>query len=117
MITIEEFKKKQTTKSRLLGLDLGKKRIGVAICDEQQVIATPYKTIIKDNFDQFLNDLKLLIKDNNIGGIIVGNPINMDGSAGSSAQSVNDTVNLLSKILPYLSYCGMKDYQVLVPIN
>ena len=97
MITIEEFKKKQTTKSRLLGLDLGKKRIGVAICDEQQVIATPYKTIVKDNFDQFLNDLKLLIKDNNIGGIIVGNPINMDGSAGSSAQSVNDTVNLLSK--------------------
>ena len=97
MITIEEFKKKQTIKSRLLGLDLGRKRIGVAICDDEQVVATPYKTIIKDNFDQFLNDLKLIIKDNNIGGIIVGNPINMDGSLGSSSQSVNDTVNLLSK--------------------
>ena len=73
MITIEEFKKNQTIKSRLLGLDLGKKRIGVAICDDKQIIATPYKTIIKDNFDQFLNDLRLIIKENEIAGIIVGN--------------------------------------------
>ena len=40
MITIDEFKKKITKKSRLLGLDLGSKRIGVAICDDQQLIAT-----------------------------------------------------------------------------
>ena len=47
MITIEEFKKNQSNKVRLLGLDLGSKRIGVSICDENQSIATPYKTIIK----------------------------------------------------------------------
>ena len=45
MITIEEFKKKQSEKCRLIGLDLGSKRIGVSICDEKQLIATPYKTI------------------------------------------------------------------------
>ena len=47
MITIDEFKNKITKKSRLLGLDLGSKRIGVAICDDCQSIATPFKTINK----------------------------------------------------------------------
>ena len=99
MIAIEEFKNKITKKSRLIGLDLGSKRIGIAICDEYQSIATPFKTIQKDNFDKFLNELKLIIKENNIEGIIVGNPINMDGSLGPSAQSVKDVcLNILKNI-------------------
>lgn len=99
MIAIEEFKNKITRKSRLIGLDLGAKRIGIAICDEHQSIATPFKTIQKDNFDKFLYELKLIIKENNIEGIIVGNPINMDGSLGPSAQSVKDVcVNILKNI-------------------
>jgi len=99
MIAIEEFKKKITKKSRLIGLDLGSKRIGIAICDEHQSIATPFKTIQKDNFDKFLKELILIIKENNIDGIIVGNPINMDGSLGPSAQSVKDVCkNILKNI-------------------
>ena len=99
MNAIEEFKNKITKKSRLIGLDLGSKRIGIAICDEYQSIATPFKTIQKNNFDKFLNELKLIIKDNNIEGIIVGNPINMDGSLGPSTQSVKDVcVNILKNI-------------------
>ncbi len=99
MITIEEFKNKITKKSRLIGLDLGSKRIGIAICDEYQSIATPFKTIQKDNFDKFLDELELIIKENNIEGIIVGIPINMDGSLGPSAQSVKDVcLNLLKNI-------------------
>jgi len=99
MIAIEEFKNKITRKSRLIGLDLGAKRIGIAICDEHQSIATPFKTIQKDNFDKFLYELKLIIKENNIEGIIVGNPINMDGSLGPSTQSVKDVcVNILKNI-------------------
>ena len=90
MITIEEFKNKITKKSRLIGLDLGSKRIGIAICDDQQSIAIPFKTLLKNNFGKLINELKLIIKDNNIKGIIVGNPINMDGSLGPSAQSVKD---------------------------
>ena len=97
MLQIEDFKKKITKSSRLIGLDLGKKRIGVAICDDKRIIATPYKTIIKENFDQFLSELLIIIKDNNISGIVVGNPINMDGTSGASVHSVKDTVNLLSK--------------------
>ena len=58
MITIEEFKKKHTNKVRLLGLDLGSKNIGVSICDENQSIATPYKTIIKSTNNDLINNLK-----------------------------------------------------------
>ena len=66
MIPIDEFKNKITKKSRLLGLDLGSKRIGVAICDDRQSIATPFRTINKESSDQFINELKLIIKENNI---------------------------------------------------
>jgi len=88
MITIEDFKIKHSNKVRFIGLDLGSKRIGVSICDERQSIATPFKTINKTNTNELIDELKIIIKDNNIGGIIVGNPVNMDGSLGRSAQSV-----------------------------
>ena len=97
MITIEDFKIKHTNKVRFIGLDLGSKRIGVSICDERQSIATPFKTINKTNTNELIDELKIIIKDNNIGGIIVGNPVNMDGSLGRSAQSVNDVASNISK--------------------
>ena len=97
MITIEEFKKKQTSKTRLIGLDLGSKRIGVSICDERRSIATPFKTIDRINTTHLIDELKEIIKENNIKGIVIGNPINMDGSSGSSAQSVKDISINISK--------------------
>ena len=97
MITLEEFKKKQLDKSRLIGLDLGSKRIGVSICDEKQLIATPFKTINRTKAKELINELKIIIQENNIKGIIIGNPLNMDGSSGSSTQSVKDTSDNIEK--------------------
>ena len=91
MITLEEFKKKHSDKCRLVGLDLGSKRIGVSICDEKQLIATPLKTINRNTLNELISELKMIINENNIKGIIIGNPLNMDGSSGRSAQSVKDT--------------------------
>ena len=99
MITLEEFKKKQLDKSRLIGLDLGSKRIGVSICDEKQLIATPLKTINRNSLVEVINELKDIVAENNIKGIIVGNPLNMDGSSGRSAQSVKDTTENIEKNL------------------
>ena len=99
MITIKELKKKLSTRSRLIGLDLGSKRIGIGICDENHKIATPFKTVIKTNLDDFIKQLKEIIEENNIKGIIVGNPVNMDGSFGKSSQSVKDTVINLEKFI------------------
>ena len=97
MITLEEFKKKQLDKCRLIGLDLGSKRIGVSICDEKQLIATPFKTIKRSTLKELVDELKKIIKENNIKGIVIGNPLNMDGSSGSSAQSVKDTSDNIEK--------------------
>ena len=99
MITIEEFKKKQSETCRLIGLDLGSKRIGVSICDEKQSIATPLKTLNKTSADNLVNELKMIIEENSIKGIIIGYPINMDGTLGRSAQSVHDVSNNLEKKL------------------
>jgi len=99
MITIDEFKKKYATRSRLIGIDLGSKRIGIGICDEYRKIATPYKTINKTTIDDLIKQLKEIINENNIKGIIIGNPINMDGTLGKSSQSAKDTANNLSNFI------------------
>jgi putative Holliday junction resolvase len=99
MITIEDYKLKHSNKVRFIGLDLGSKRIGVSICDERQSIATPFKTINKTNTNELIDQLKVIIEENNIGGIIVGNPVNMDGTLGRSAQSVNDVASNISKFI------------------
>ena len=91
MITLEEFKKKHSDKCRLIGLDLGSKRIGISICDEKQLIATPLKTLSRNTLNEFITELKVIINENDIKGIVIGNPLNMDGSSGRSAQSVKDT--------------------------
>ena len=90
MLDIEEFKKSIGKKSRLLGIDPGKNRVGIAISDENKVVSTPLKTILKKNNSNFLNEIKEIILENNVKGIIIGHPINMDGSTGPSAQSAKD---------------------------
>ena len=99
MITLEQFKKKQSDKCRLIGLALGSKRIGVSICDEKQLIATPLKTINRNSLEDLINELQIIIDENNIKVIIIGNPLNMDGSSGSSAQSVKDISTNISQFI------------------
>ena len=99
MITIDELKLKIDKKSRLLGVDLGSKRIGVSICDDKRKIATPYKTLNFTNLNNLILELKTIILENNVNGIIIGNPINMDGTLGKAAQSVKDKSIIISKQL------------------
>ena len=95
-MNIEDFKNSIEKKSRLLGIDPGKKRFGLAISDEDKLVATPLKTIIKKNNLDFINEIKKVIKENNVKGIVIGNPLNMDGSRGPSAQSAQDFAKNLS---------------------
>ena len=99
MVTLDELKDKLASNARLIGLDLGTKRIGIAICDDKRKIESPYKTIDYKNMDYLVNELKNIIKDNNIFAVIIGNPINMDGSFGKSAQSINDKAKVIEKEL------------------
>ena len=58
MLDIEDFKKKLDKKSRIMGIDPGGKRIGIAISDENKIVATPYTTIIKNNYPDFIKEIK-----------------------------------------------------------
>ena len=97
ILSIEEFKTNIRRNSRLFGIDPGKKNVGIAICDENQIVATPFKTIRKITFQSLANEIERIINENRIMGIVVGNPINMDGSIGKSSQSASDFCNSLSK--------------------
>ena len=97
ILSIDEFKTIIGKNSRLLGIDPGNKNIGFAISDENKKVATPLKIIKKTKFEILIKEINLIIEENNIKGIIIGNPINMDGSYGKSSQSVSDFAKNLSK--------------------
>ena len=99
ILSIDEFKKNITVNSRLIGIDPGKKNIGLAICDENKAVATPFKTLIKNNFESLFKEINKIIQENEIKGIVIGNPVNMDGSLGRSAQSSMDLAKNLSRNL------------------
>ena len=71
----------------------------MSICDEKQLIATPFKTINRTSAKELINELKIIIHENNITGIIIVNPLNMDGSSGSSTQSVKFTFDNIEQII------------------
>jgi len=97
IISIDEFKTNIENNSRLLGIDPGNKNIGFAICDENKKVATPLKVLQKSKFEVLIKQINQIIRENDIKGIIIGNPINMDGSLGKSSQSASDFAKNLSK--------------------
>ena len=97
ILGINEFKTNIGNNSRLLGIDPGKKNIGFAICDENKKVATPLTILQKNKFAVLIKQINQIIEENHIKGIIIGNPINMDGSLGKSSQSASDFAKNLSK--------------------
>ena len=86
--------------SRLMGLDLGAKTIGVATGDLTRQIATPVETIARQKFTADAARLLELAARENIGLIVLGLPINMDGSEGPRAQSTRAFARNLAKLTP-----------------
>lgn len=74
----------------LIGLDVGKKTIGVAVCDSGHSIATPLLTVERTKFSRDVAAIEAVIRDYEIGGFVIGLPLNMDGSEGPRCQSVRD---------------------------
>ena len=96
MMEITELKKILNTKSRLIGVDMGTKKVGISISDENRKIATPFKTIDYKNIEYLGNEIQKIVKDSGIDAIIFGNPLNMDGTKGTATQSIKDKMKLLS---------------------
>ena len=88
---------------RLIGLDVGTKTIGVALCDAGWSFATPDKTIVRKKFTVDLEALKTLVAAQSVVGIVVGLPLNMDGSDSPRTQSTRAFArNLAPLALPLL---------------
>ena len=97
MLDIDVFIERINKKSRLIGIDPGGKRIGIAISDENKIVATPYTTLVKENYADLLTKIRKIIDENQVEGIVIGNPINMDGTEGPSSQSAKDLAKNFSK--------------------
>jgi putative Holliday junction resolvase len=85
---------------RLMGLDLGTKTIGIAIGDQTRTIASPVETIARTKFTADATRLLDLAAKNGVGLLVVGLPVNMDGSEGPRAQSVRAFVRNLARLSP-----------------
>lgn len=98
--SIEENAQDIPQMQALAGLDLGTKTIGVAVSDSFQSIATPLHTIKRKKFTQDAQQLLEIIKERNIGALILGLPLNMDGSEGPRVQSTRAFARNLAQLTP-----------------
>jgi putative Holliday junction resolvase len=87
VVDLPDLKPQLLPGQRLMGLDLGEKTIGLALSDTGLAIATPLKTLKRGKFAPDAAALNALVAEFGIGGLVVGLPLNMDGSAGPAAQS------------------------------
>jgi putative Holliday junction resolvase len=93
----EEFTRNLPKEARILGLDVGETTIGLALSDISRIIATPFSTIERVKFTKDIEKLKNVINTQNVGGLVIGYPINMDGSQGPRAQSTRTFVANISR--------------------
>ena len=87
IVTLDELKPLLNSGQRLLGLDLGEKTIGLALSDTSLTVATPLKTLRRGRFQANATELTGLISEHGVGGLVIGLPLNMNGSEGPAAQS------------------------------
>ncbi len=87
IVTLEELASTLPVKSRLMGLDLGTKTIGLALSDILQTIATPLQTIRREKFTTDIKILLQLAKEHDVFAFVIGMPFNLDGSEGPRAQA------------------------------
>ena len=92
-----EFTKLLPKDARLLGIDLGDKTIGLALSDIMRSIATPMETIERTKFGKDIVRLQDIITKQKVGGLVVGNPMNMDGSSGPRVQSTRTFISNVQK--------------------
>ena len=100
LATAPEFAAALPQVGALMGLDLGNKTIGVALSDSLRSVATPVETVKRVKFTEDAQRLLTLIKDRNVTGIVLGLPLNMDGTEGPRAQSTRAFARNFEKLTP-----------------
>jgi putative Holliday junction resolvase len=100
LLALQSALEKLPQASRLMGLDLGTKTIGIATSDRSRQIATPITTITRSKFTKDATELLAIATKENVGVLVLGLPINMDGSEGPRAQATRAFARNLAKLTP-----------------
>jgi len=87
IIAIEDLSLHLAREARLLGLDVGTKTIGLALSDVTRSVATPFDTIRRTKFTADAKAIRDVVENNQVGALVIGLPLNLDGSEGPRAQS------------------------------
>ena len=98
--SLADFGAHLSKNSRLLGLDVGSKTIGLAVSDSALKIATSITTIRRTKLTQDIENLSAIISEREVSGLVLGLPISMDGSEGPACQSVRQFAKNLDERLP-----------------
>jgi putative Holliday junction resolvase len=100
VVDIEQLKSRHKPGMRLIGIDLGTKTIGLALSDGMLGVASPMTTLVRKKFTADATELSRLVEQHGVYGIVMGLPLNMDGSEGPRAQATRAFVRNLANILP-----------------
>ena len=87
LVGLQELSERLAAGSRLMGLDLGEKTIGIALSDTRLTVASPLATRKRTKFTEDFAALAKLVTEHGVGGLVIGLPLNMNGTEGPSAQS------------------------------
>lgn len=94
---IKEFKTKLKPYKALIGFDYGSKRLGVAVSDLLLMVATSYKIIYRGKWEEDIAEIKNIIREKEVGGMVVGLPLQMNGEEGDIAKEVRNFATKLAK--------------------
>ena len=95
---------KWTANTRVLCIDQGTKTLGLAVCNSDQTVVTPLETIHRTKWPNDQQLLAKLIEEYEIGAIVVGYPLNMDGTKGPRCKSVQDFTSLMEQLWPAVTF-------------
>lgn len=98
--TLAEFTALLPPMGRLIALDVGSTTIGVAVSDASRMIASPDLTIYRKKWSEDASALQAMIEGEGVVGMVIGYPLNMDGSAGPRAQSTRGFARMFQQRIP-----------------
>ena len=105
LVAIEDLPRLLAPEARLLGLDVGSKTVGLALSDVTRSVATPYGTVRRTKFTEDAKAILEAIEKNQVGALVIGLPLNLDGTEGPRAQSTRAFArNLAARVEPPIAF-------------
>ena len=99
-LPIEDLPSKLQPEARLLGLDVGTKTVGLALSDVTRTVGTPYETLRRTKFTADAKRIAEIVEKEGVGGLVIGLPLNLNGSEGPRAQSTRAFARNLAAHVP-----------------